>query len=280
MAKEEKNEAFTIKFRPSLMAKVEDYIKEADITKASFFNDVVADFFEGKVLTNDFITLENYFYFNFEELKENGIVKASSEVPIHDLNNCYIVKKIPNNLDSWNKKEGTYSSSSSNIHKGIYTLFIVVFVEEDFKLADVIEKYLLFKYDSLYNELEISLVPFEDLYLYVPTTSTILEELEEDKDSFYNSISSEETNIVDVVTWLSTFEVVQSFLAIKKLQIFYKSDRFKEIKKRLQEIEKTSVNDVEGYVISDKDFNELTKPIKNVHVKEELSEEEVNDLFK
>jgi hypothetical protein len=276
---EEKNRQFSIKFKPSLMAKVEDYIdvvnankesSERKLSKASFFNNVVADYFEGKVLTNDFIELDRPFYFNYKELKEKGVIEASSEVPIHDLDTSFIVKAVPNNLDVWNAEEETYSSGSSNVHKGLYVFYLVILNEEDFfKVDGIIERNFLFKYDSSANSLEVSLLADKDLYLYVPSDSTVLAKLEEEKDSFYDNIISDKDNNVDVVEWLKTFDVVLPFKVFKDFSKFSLTEDYEELLDKILNPEKVTVknnegNVEEGYFISSEYinpfFNDVIRP--------------------
>lgn len=215
---EEKNKQFSIKFKPSLMAKVEDYIEvvnenkdpsEKKLNKATFFNNVVADYFEDKVLTNDFIELEEPFYIDSYELLKNGVVKASVELPIHNLDSCFIVKKVPNNLDKWNIENNSYSSEeSSSVHKGIFISYNLICSADQYEVTNIYEDvrriseefiivayHYIFKLDTEFNELEVSLVPNNELFLYVPTDSDIIIKLSEEKEYFYNNIITDKFNI-------------------------------------------------------------------------------------
>lgn len=71
--KNESNEVVSFRFKPSLMGKVEDYLKlvnsvksrdEPVLTKAKFFNDLVSKYFEDTILSNEYIVLEKPLYFN------------------------------------------------------------------------------------------------------------------------------------------------------------------------------------------------------------------------
>lgn len=229
----EKNKQFSIKFKPSLMEQVEKYIEvvnenkdpsEKKFNKATFFNNVVADFFKGKVLTNDFIKLEKPFYFDSNELFKKGVVKASVEVPIHNLDSCFIVKKVPNNLDEWNIENKSYSiEGSSSIHKGIFISYSLICSADEYEVTNIYESvkrlseefivvkyYYIFKLDVEADELEISLVPFNELFLYVPFNSDVIASLEEEKEYFYNNILIDRFNInFDLLSEKN--EVLESF---------------------------------------------------------------------
>jgi len=256
---EEKNKQFSIKFKPSLMAKVEDYIEavndnkkpsEKKLNKASFFNDVVANYFEDKVLTNDVIDLDKPFYFNWLELKEKGVITASNELLNHALETSFVVQAVPNNLDSWNSKEGTYSSgSNSSVHKGLYTLFWIIHDSRKyFKVNKIVEKNLLFKYDSSANSLEVTLLADKDLYLYVPSGSNVLEQLEEKKVEFYNTITDSES-ILNLPVFFTTFEVILPYKAVKDLVMNIDSGYFKKVAEGFVNAESYTYESEEGFFI-------------------------------
>ena len=251
------------------MNKIDNFVNLTNIDKTQFFNKILTNYFEGKVLNNNFIKLDEYFYFNIEELKENGIVKASSELPINDLDKCLIVKKIPNNLDTFNKENETYCYGKQTQHKGIYTLYNVYYntdIKKDklLQIEDIDEFNLIFKYDYSKKELFISLVNSNDLYLYVPSNSTILKEVEESKNNFYNNIS--DSGFVNLVELFKTFEVIESFRIIKDLQIFSQSEEFKRIIKKIDKLEKISHNSKEGYFMHEKDLKEILKETNKFNI--------------
>ena len=282
----EKNKQFSIKFRPSLMEQVEKYIEvvnankepsEKKLNKASFFNNAIADYFEDKVITNDLIKLEKPFYFNWLELKEKGVVKASSEVPIHDLDLTFIVKAVPNNLDNWSNEEGTYFSGSSNIHKGLYIYYWFIHDSKNyFRITKIVEKNLLFKYDSSANTLEISLLNPNDLYLYVPADSDVLDKLAKEKEEFYKTIILD-SDVININEWLNTLNVLRPYKVVKKISIYTSSDEFKEISERLDNAEKITYESEEGYFILNEDlksmYNNIIKPSFNFNIESEKKEE-------
>ena len=68
MKEKEETKAYTVRFKPSLMAKVEAYVglvkankeaKEPSLSKTKFFNELLEDFFSNKVLDKEFIELSD-----------------------------------------------------------------------------------------------------------------------------------------------------------------------------------------------------------------------------
>lgn len=279
---------FTKEEDVQLINELDKYIEEANkyrpkgtkISRLSFFSNCIKEKLEGKVLTNDLIKLDKPFYFNWLELKENSLVKASTEEPISDLDLTFIVNKVPNNLDVWNRTEETYSSgNSSSVHKGIYVLYWIIYNSKNyFEVRKIVEKYLIFKYNSSDNSLDISLVKEKDLYLYVPSGSSILSELEEEKDNFYNNIVNE-GNIINLEEWFKHLEVIKPFKMVKELSVFSTSDKFKELSERLDNAEKVLYTNEEGlteegYVLATKDVEDfynflLSKALINVELEED-----------
>lgn len=217
---DEKNKQFSIKFKPSLMAKVEEYIelvnstkteKEPKLTKATFFNRMVANYFNHMVLTNDFIALDKPLYFNSKELVEKGSIKCLNNKPT-DLDNVFIVKRVPNNLDTLNKgfiDSISYYYEDSYRHKGI-VFSGIPFLEEGLEA-----KFLVFDFDESTGkpELVISILKPEDLttYLDIEKDKNLILELNEMVTDFkkdieeavefyfkYDGIFSDEEAIKDV----------------------------------------------------------------------------------
>ena len=160
----EKNEAFSVRLKPSLMEQVEDYVelvnsvkepKANKFTKVDFFNNVLSDYFQHIVLSNDYITLKEPLYFNSKELVEKGSVKCSTAKPT-DLDNVFIIKRVPNNLDTLEKGFSdsiTYYYKKPYLHKGI-VFSVIPFSEKGFEIEG---KYLVFDYKEVPNE-EVELI--------------------------------------------------------------------------------------------------------------------------
>ena len=171
---EEKNKPFTVRFKPSLNDKIEKYIKlynstkkpeDPKLDKTKFFNMIISNYFNHKVLSNDYITLDEPVYFNSAELLEKGSIICSLNKPT-DLDNVQIVKRIPNNLDKLEKNVGTiisYYHNSYYRHKGI------LFSVNDFEGTGLDSQYLVFDYNSNSGEpeLTISILKPEDLTAYL-----------------------------------------------------------------------------------------------------------------
>ena len=121
---------------------------------------------EGKVLNKEYILLEEVFYFNFQDLQENKTVKASKVKPTANLTSTYIVKKIPNNLDVFDKTKRTFCYNGvAEEHKGVYSYNEFDLNTNKPKDTSLLQDYLLFEYNSKTEELVISLTTIDDIYL-------------------------------------------------------------------------------------------------------------------
>jgi len=276
---EETNKPFYIRFKPSYMENIEAISEKTGLAKSKVMNEILASYFEDKVLTNDFIKLDNPFYFNMNELKEQKTVRAVEKIPTYKRDEGYLVYSVPNNLDSFDNELKTYCSGTATNHKGIYIDYVVT--TSDIKgedrlfskvVEDITENYFIFDYDSSAKTLDVSLVPFEDLYLYVPIGSSILEDLEAEKDEFYNNIIlDEKTNVLNEIELLSkSINVLHSYKAVKQNRMFLESEEGKEMLKTLEALEKES--EKLGVIFSD---NELSGAEHKKNYKE-LKESEKN----
>lgn len=109
-------------FEPDLVNKLNKYCSLTETNRTKFISDLIESELKGKILTNDFIELEKPFYFNLKELLEKGTVEATTEKPSSDLYNQIIIKKVPNNLDSFEEDLKTFCfDNNSKLHKGIIT---------------------------------------------------------------------------------------------------------------------------------------------------------------
>lgn len=127
------------------------------LNRLKFFRNAIKKELEGKVLDNDFIDLPKPYYFNMNELKEEGIVKATAIKPIKELEETYILFNVPNNLDSFNAEANSYCYEDNiHLHRGYYVAS--EFSEFNVKLE------LVFSYNNSSEELEIAISNDRDLY--------------------------------------------------------------------------------------------------------------------
>ena len=139
------------KIEEELIEKTKVYKKLTGTSTVKLIESLLADFFKDKVLDNDFIDLPKPYYFNMMELKEEGIVKATTIKPIKDLEKTFVLLNVPNNLDSFNAEANSYCYEDNiNLHRGYYYM--------DYILD------LVFSYDSDSKELEIAISNDRDIY--------------------------------------------------------------------------------------------------------------------
>lgn len=207
-------------YNPELVNKLSSYCSLIGIDRTKFISEVLSERLEGLIVTNDFITLEEPFYFNWQELKEERIVKATAEKPIQDLNNYAVVKKVPNNLDLFNKELKSYCyENNKNMHRGLFIYPVPVFEESTLTLENILAYTLLFNYKTNSNELEISLIDFNELNLYIDfkTQATVQEEVLNNFLYYVENIV-DENEVLNVEIWASTFEIIENYESIKVIE--------------------------------------------------------------
>lgn len=171
------------KLETDLVNKLSSYATLINKDRLKIVTELIEEKLEGKILDNNFIVPDNPFYFNFEELLEKNTVMATTEKPSSDLYKQLIIKRIPNNLDTF--KEGIDSYCYDNnpkLHRGIIDFSYKKIVKHEKEVGYDSEKekvktitinkaivesvFLIFNYDVLNEEepiLKISLIDYNEL---------------------------------------------------------------------------------------------------------------------
>ena len=168
---------FTLELKADVFNNLIDYLilTGRATERNKLINELIQQELEGKVLENKFIDLyQNPFYFNVNELLENKTVIATKK-PIlkRNQNEIFVVRRVPNNLDDFNKELKTYCSENNNhIHTGYYIM-------PNFKGND--ERHFTFRYDAEKEEIEINLVNPNDIH-------TVFDPLDDEKQKIKNDL--------------------------------------------------------------------------------------------
>ena len=140
------------RIKKDLVDKSKQYKELTGVKTVPLVESLLEDFFKDKILENDFIDLPKPYYFNMNELRTEGIVKATSVKPIKDLEKTYVLFNVPNNLDSWNTERNSYSfEDNPDLHRGYYYYMDLILD-------------LVFNYNSSTEELEIAVSHDRDIY--------------------------------------------------------------------------------------------------------------------
>lgn len=208
------------KLEAELVNKLDSYSKLVGCSRIGIIRTLLTDFLEDIVVEPTFITLDKPFYFNYADLKDNGIVKASTVKPIANLEDVAIVKKVPVNLDKFEPELRTYCyDKQANLHKGLYIyhkLYWNVYI-----IDKVIDDFLIFQYDNKANTLEIGLINDVDLLdLYVDDNSednkALLKGLLEEAEVFTKTINDNVDPYTDNVEYSANIDsVFKSFEVIE-----------------------------------------------------------------
>lgn len=199
-AKKGKSNSLGSTFSEEIVNKINKYAELTAIDKTTLIENILNDYLKDKILDNDVITLDEPYFFNIEELKLNKYVKATPNKPFKDLEETYVLLRIPNNLDVFNKEFNSYCSDNKNtLHKGyIYYMNL--------------DKDLVFSYDSNSNEIEIAVSSDRDIYF---TTGQQKEKEKVEKsykkgyDSYLDTeVISSSSYIYDYLMPYSTYKVI------------------------------------------------------------------------
>lgn len=193
---------------PEFNERLVEYSKLIGISKTDLIEELFYKEIEDKVLNNDFIPIEEPYYFNFVELQQEGTVKATKKPKTTDVNTTVIVKRIINNLDVPEKELRTYCfNKNPEEHLGIYSYNRFDLNEVNVKDSQLFQHYLLFKYNSGTEELTIELTSVHDVILIadVKQAEKVISELAEFNRYFIEAIdrvknAPEGTIFTDVIT--------------------------------------------------------------------------------
>ena len=198
MAKDDNRK--TIKLEPELMEQVRKYSKKVGTNPTALVRTLLTDLLEGKVLEASHIELDKPQYFNFIELEATGKVTCSTDKPSTELGSQMILKRVPNNLDSWNSIEGSYSYGNfSKNHKGIcfsaYTEKEPYFLVFDYELTNSEGLFTTWKEPKI----TISIVKQEELkyYLDISEHKELIQELQNTVKAYNETVESFKETIED-----------------------------------------------------------------------------------
>ena len=248
-------------FNPELVNKLNNYSKLIGVNRTKLVSSLITKELEGKVLNNVFINLDEPYYFNFDKLINEGTVEATLEKPTINIENMYILKKVPNNLDKINEKYKTYSfkENNPNFHRGLYyyavmnlavsgtklvALQVVIsdllksikkenfmnilyntskgIIEED---VDIPSFYFLFEFDQKSKKLTIQKIEGKELRYVVGSLDypDVIEDLVQQEISFRENIIRDDGS-VDVFLFLKFMDVMMSYKKYKNMDFELDSD--------------------------------------------------------
>ena len=205
----EKTRGYTVRFKPSTMDKVHKYMEISNISKTKFFDELLEEFFNNKVLEKEFLELETPYYVNTSELLEKREVNATTEKPASNLKNQMIIFKVPANLDSWNSNYNTFCSERPNRHEGIKPIIALFSHEDGTEYVKIL--YHVFKINFPHKgiketSLEVSILSPEEVEIFLNQyPEEIAEELLIEFKQFETEVFG------DLTLGLSPFEVFKKY---------------------------------------------------------------------
>ena len=205
----EKTRGYTVRFKPSTMDKVHKYMEISNISKTKFFDELLEEFFNNKVLEKEFLELETPYYVNTSELLEKREVNATTEKPASNLKNQMIIFKVPANLDSWNSNYNTFCSERPNRHEGIKPIIALFSHEDGTEYVKIL--YHVFKINFPHKgiketSLEVSILSPEEVEIFL---NQYPEEIAEDLLIEFKQLEKEVSE--DLTSGLTPFEVFKKY---------------------------------------------------------------------
>ena len=148
MKKKNKTETHTetvqIPITPDLKEQIKKHCELSKTSQNKFIESLIKNYFNNKVVSNDFIKLDRPFYFNINDLINNNSVVCSLDKPTTELKNYYIIDKVINNLDKYEPNLKTFCNGGNYEHKGI--------IINCFEINGQIQYfYLLFEFKDISN---------------------------------------------------------------------------------------------------------------------------------
>ena len=219
----------------NLVEKTRYFKKLTGISTVELVEMLLSDFFNEIRLTNDYIYIDEIYYFNFKKLIENREVKASKNKIYTDLKESFIVKKIPNNLDEFDKPHNTFCYNGiPEKHLGIYSYNLFI-SKSTFKDTELLQKYILFDYNEKTEELILKLVDLTDITLIIDLDKNkrVLNDLNKVNEIFIEELKRikklpDENKLVydynkplfefdNPLLYLSSSTVIESYINAKQL---------------------------------------------------------------
>lgn len=214
-----------------LVDKTKIYKKLTGTSTVELVERLLSNFFNNALLTNDYLELEEPFYFvNYSILYEDEIIKATLENPLGSVlsnhkiepEDIYLVNKIPNNLDTFEPEFNKFCyKKNPNRHKGIYVFHNFEALSDNPEKTLVTHAIYLFDYNEAENTLNIEDITFTDNLSYIIDLSThkkaydsIIDELKNyDKWIFEKGLDPEDPEKIclNYVYVFSSMEVIEPY---------------------------------------------------------------------
>ena len=174
----------------NLANKAKKYKELTGISTVTLVENLLTEFFKDIKLRNDYINIDKIYYFSLKKLLNEGEVKATKNKLSETLKDTYIIKKIPNNLDEFDKNHNTFCYNKiPEKHLGIYS-YNSFKSNSKFKDTELLQYYILFDYNDKTEEILLKLIDLNDIKLLVDLNkiSNILDDLTEYNNIFKNEL--------------------------------------------------------------------------------------------
>ena len=199
--------------------------KKNKISLADLTNNILEDYFKGMLLTNDYITVKNELYFNYRQLLQEKEVTATRNKRFKDIEYLFIIRQIPNNLDTFNYEYNSYCYNDiKGFHKGVYIYTPIGLDSWSYdgyiRNEDII---LVFEYDENENNLTVGVIDEDNITLYfTPREQIIFFKLHKEHEEFKKQVikRGKDSTVVsiDVELLINSFNVIVSHSQLKEME--------------------------------------------------------------
>ena len=207
------------RFEAELVNKVSLYCTNSGINRTDFITNLIERELEGKLLTNDFIELEKplYFYRNgtlvkllhLRKFKEEILYNISPDKPdkLKEYFYTYVIKKVPNNLDVFNKEYGKYCyNNKPYLHKGIYLYKDIIIGNNKLKYDP---SFLLFEYNELTVNLTVKKIDLKEIPFHIGNN--------EELKKIYKKLENEYLNLEHLFSEVSDNLILNEYIPSREV---------------------------------------------------------------
>lgn len=266
-----------------LVDKSKLYKELTGTSTVGLIEELLTDFFDKSLLTNDFLELEKPFYFweaHLDSFFNNGILECSLEIDNilrgqnkRRHNDIFIVNKVPNNLDSFNEEYKKFCyDNNPNKHKGIYIFHKFLALSDNPDECDINDIICLFDYDESVKTLNIEILSEDELEFRIDLAThkevydSLLNELKNYKKWIYINNVDEETSeriykeidsdvFLDYLSVLKAYEVIEPYEAKIAMKNYLIKTGAYNVKDELKGIKNLFIAD--GRIVKPTDLRKL-----------------------
>lgn len=246
-------------FEPELINKLSTYCTLVKTDRTNYITELLKKELDGLTLTNDFLTLNKTYYFNYKELYSKSRTKAVIELPLADLEDYDELTVIPNNLDKFNDNFKTYCHERRETHLGLDLIVVPTELMKDGSEIDNDLKVMYLIFRDISNKIEMGLIDplMIDKFIDITEYSEVFQDLKRIKEELENYIIEGDINSLK---YISKPYCTELYL---KQQAY---DTVDKIMDAIMEISKVGLKRIK--LVESEEHNRLIEKYEEIRIKE------------